>query len=348
MKQTIVVYRIGQLGDTLVSIPAMIAIRQKYPEHDLVLLTEKAKNKRHIISSWDVLGPTGWFEKVIFYHPATNVIAKLCTMFSVLLKLRWVKPDIVIDLSPERDAQQASRDKFFFTNLVGARNYLSYGPYPQHNRLSNGQLPRVIPEWQRLHDIVSDDPLVDFNLPIPPSEKNTIDSLFAAQFVGEDVRIVAIGPGSKMQAKKWPEECFVELGKSLLQTYPDIVLVVLGGKEDTDVGDRLCSSWGSRSFNYAGRFSIYGSYAFLRKCFAYIGNDTGTMHLAAIANVPSIALFSARDYPGKWEPYGHNNIIVRHETPCSGCMLEICNKNNLCTKLITVDEVFVAFMAIYI
>jgi len=344
LKESILVYRIGQLGDTLVSIPAISAIHEKYPEHNLVLLTEKTRSGNNIISSWDILEPTGWFDKVIFYYPATNIVAKVTTMFSVVSKLRKIRPEIVIDLSPERNKLQALRDKLFFKIMVGVRKYMAYGAYPKFNRLNNGDLPRVIPEWQRLLGIVSEDAFINFRLPIPENEQKNIDKLFSTGLIDNNVRMVAIGPGSKMPAKKWPEDYFAELGKSLLSKYSDIVLVVLGGKEDAEVGDRLCNLWGRRSFNYAGKYSIYGSYALLNKCFAYIGNDTGTMHLAAMARIPCVVIFSARDYPGKWEPYGNSNIVLRHETSCSGCMLEICSANaNICTKLITVDEALSAF-----
>jgi heptosyltransferase III len=67
------------------------------------------------------------------------------------------------------------------------------------------------------------------------------------------------------------------------------------------------------------------------------------MHLAAMAGLPCVGLFSARDYPGLWEPYGEGHTILRKEISCAGCMLEICaEKANACLKLITVDEVMSA------
>ncbi len=62
-----------------------------------------------------------------------------------------------------------------------------------------------------------------------------------------------------------------------------------------------------------------------------------------MVGTPCIAIFSARDYPGLWEPYGRQHIILRHEVECAGCFLEICEHyDNKCLKLITVNEVFVA------
>jgi ADP-heptose:LPS heptosyltransferase len=81
----------------------------------------------------------------------------------------------------------------------------------------------------------------------------------------------------------------------------------------------------------------------LERCALYVGNDTGTMHLAASVGTPCVAIFSARDNPGKWEPTGPGHIVLRHEVPCAGCMLETCVDNDLeCLKAISVDEVLAA------
>jgi ADP-heptose:LPS heptosyltransferase len=153
--------------------------------------------------------------------------------------------------------------------------------------------------------------------------------------------LIGVGAGSKMPAKIWPESRFSELGKQLLLSNQNARLIMLGGPEDRDAGDRLCAAWGSeRSANLAGRLSIYAAAAVLRRCDLYIGNDTGTMHLAGAVGTPSVAIFSARDFPGLWDPIGNQNVILRKEVACAGCMLEVCTeKKNLCLREITVDEV---------
>jgi ADP-heptose:LPS heptosyltransferase len=76
----------------------------------------------------------------------------------------------------------------------------------------------------------------------------------------------------------------------------------------------------------------------LQRCLAYVGNDAGTMHLAGMVGIPCVGLFSARDYPGQWEPYGEGHVILRHETECAGCMRTVCPYDNRCLDLISVDE----------
>lgn len=144
-----------------------------------------------------------------------------------------------------------------------------------------------------------------------------------------------------MPAKMWPLERYAILGKELLRLHSKLSLIVLGGKEDALSGEALCREWGPRAHNLAGKLTLHGSAAVLERCAGYVGNDTGTMHLAAMVGRRCVALFSARDTPGKWEPYGTGHSVLRHEVECSGCMREICNRNNTCLRKIDTDDVLI-------
>ncbi len=92
-----------------------------------------------------------------------------------------------------------------------------------------------------------------------------------------------------------------------------------------------------------GRLGVRAGIAAMEGCGFYLGNDTGTMHMAVSAGIPCVAIFSARDYPGLWYPYGHGHIVLRRTVHCEGCMLEVCHKNGKnCLMSISVDEVLEA------
>ena len=149
---------------------------------------------------------------------------------------------------------------------------------------------------------------------------------------------VAFGPGSNMASKKWPVNRFAAVGKSLIASH-DIWPIVFGGKEDQPIGNHLVTEW-KRGWVAAGGLPVRHSAAALEQCVLYVGNDTGTMHLAASAGAPCVAVFSALDYPGLWEPYGNRHIILRHDPPCCGCTLTECLvPGHPCLSLITDAEV---------
>jgi ADP-heptose:LPS heptosyltransferase len=274
----------------------------------------------------------------MFYTPARNFAQKILTMLSLVQKIRALQPDIVYDLAPERTGRQGKRDQFFFQRLAVIKEYRGGGFLLKPPKNAQGVLPRIEPEWKRLLRVIGAEADANFRLRIPEGEQQRARQLFLREGMSEHARILAVGPGSKMPAKMWAQDRFLDLGQRLLAAYPDLHLLVVGGKEDANMGEVLCAAWGKRSRNLAGRLSIYGSVAALQRCLAYVGNDAGAMHLAGMVGIPCVALFSARDYPGQWEPYGTGHVILRHETECAGCMRTVCPYDNKCLSLVSVGE----------
>lgn len=344
-KKNVLVYRVGQLGDTLVALPAIEAIVKRHQGCHLVLLTDRHSTVKGYVSSWDVLGPTGWFNEVIFYESRDlTLLERVKSILSLLMQLRSYRFSHIYNLAMRTTDQTVRRDRFFFESLVNGQSYLGMAAvaYPPPRELS-GHLPRMKPEWQRLLDVVGTDDAEDFRLAVPlQAQKEVIRIRPELEQIGSQ-RIIALGPGSKMSAKRWSKDRFNELGQRLLLFDNNLRIVIVGGAEDSSIGDYLCSALGNNAVNLAGRLSIYGSAALLKCCSLYIGNDTGTMHLAATVGLSCVSIFCARDYPGLWEPYGKGHVILRQEIGCSGCMLESClDRGNDCLEAISVEEVFEA------
>lgn len=339
--KNILIFRIGQLGDALVSLPAIKIIRERHRQHRLVLLTDYHPDKDYV-SSWETFEPTGWFDEVVFYEPPAALWDSLKETSSLAKRLRALAPEYVYALPPERNDRQLMRDHLFFKYIVGARNYIGpqfsilHGKNPL-NDTSCGE-----PEWRRLIGIIGTEKLsAPFRLHIPESETTRALDVLHSEGMEPGSMLLVLGPGSKMPSKVWPIDRYVELGARLTQTFPELSLVILGGENECSQGQQLCKRVGERIYNLAGKLSIYGSAEVLKNSVCYVGNDSGVMHLAGVAGRPCVALFSARDKPGKWAPYGDSHQILRHDVECAGCMLEVCGLHgNKCMKLITVDEVF--------
>ena len=338
MSLPLLIFRTGQLGDTLVSMPAIRAIRMRHPGSTVVLLTDRHPG-RGFVSSWDVLAHTGWIDEVEFYTPEAGLVGKWRNSWRLFRRLRSRSFGHAYLLTPGRTAWQRWRDRVFFRFVVGARACLDPGAPSGMTRTADGSLARLEPEWRRLLRAIPAANAGDFDLPVSAAAQLEADKALA----GIGGQLVGIAPGSKMPSKVWPAERYLEVGRRLLAAHDELGLVVLGGAENAVIGNELCAAWGSRSRNLAGSVSVMGAAAVLKRCAAYLGNDTGTMHLAAIAGVPCVALFSARDNPGKWEPYGKGHAVLRRDVDCAGCMLEVCSEHmNKCLRLIGVDEVFLA------
>jgi ADP-heptose:LPS heptosyltransferase len=150
----------------------------------------------------------------------------------------------------------------------------------------------------------------------------------------------AVCVGGKTAAQLWPWERYVEVMRLLVQKN-GLFPVVIGGREDREIGAKLLAQCGI-GLCAAGELTVRESAALMAGARFYLGNDTGVMHLAAAVGIPCVGVFSARNWPGIWEPYGRGHKVLRFDVPCSGCHLSICNQDLKCLTNISVDQVYQA------
>ena len=81
----------------------------------------------------------------------------------------------------------------------------------------------------------------------------------------------------------------------------------------------------------------------MKRCWLFVGNDTGTMHMAAAVDLPCVAIFLSRERPGLWYPQGSNHKVFRSTIDCEGCgLVECLERGNECINRITIEEVLSA------
>jgi ADP-heptose:LPS heptosyltransferase len=123
--------------------------------------------------------------------------------------------------------------------------------------------------------------------------------------------------------------------------------VVFGGPEDATVAESLVTQWGC-GYVAAGKLGVREAIAAMERCAMYLGNDSGVMHLAVVAGLKCVAIFSARGYPGNWEPYGIGHVVFRKTLACAGCMLQVCTEKDMeCIRSISEEDVFQACQRLF-
>lgn len=349
----ILVFRIGQLGDTIVALPAIWAVKKHFPEAHLALLCDRHPGKKYVLAS-DLFPGTGIFDEFLSY-PVTQArdLLKPWRMVSLLAAIRRSRFDTLVYLAPtSRSPDQIARDRRFFS-LAGISHFIGMEGFTPLPAKANGTpLAETLPESELLLKRLSAS-----GLPVPPAEQSRMDlGLGAAEEAAVTRWLkglppdggrswVAVAPGSKMPAKRWPLERFAEVVQRLIAEF-DIWPVVFGGEEDRQIGNGLLATWRG-GYNAAGQLSVRAAAYALKRCLLYVGNDTGTMHLAAAVGTQCVAIFSARDWPGRWHPYGLGHRIFRSQIDCEDCGLTECiDRKNECLRRITVSEVVTACEAL--
>ncbi|HXD31061.1 MAG TPA: glycosyltransferase family 9 protein [Pyrinomonadaceae bacterium] len=341
----ILVYRIGNIGDTVVALPALWAVRRHFPNAHIVLLCNDNKTSHRLAA--EILPGQGLIDEWLTY-PSHDRGSSFLQVLGFLPNLRRLRLDTLVYLAPRlRSQKDVWRDLAYF-RFAGLKTFIGHkGLHSSLPRTTGNALKAVDHEADHLLERLSKCGIKtppygkgEMNLALTEAEKlQGLDWIERAIPRKADRQtLVGFGPGSKWPSKVWPEDRFGELGAQLIRE-ADIQPVVFGGVDDVGLGERLVNSWG-RGVNGAGQLSVRQSAAALEHCSLFVGNDSGTMHLAAAVGVPCVVVMSAQDWPGRWHPYGERHIVLRVAVPCEGCMLAVCNQNELrCLTEISIEKV---------
>lgn len=154
-------------------------------------------------------------------------------------------------------------------------------------------------------------------------------------------RTIAFAPVSRWPSKNWPVERFGELAHILLDRDKKLRIVVVGGKGDVEVGQKIVQASGfpERMSNLCGQTSIAESFDILARCECLVANDTGPVHMAAAVGTRCVVLFGPTrpDWTG---PYGEGHTIIMRDLPCQPCLKRHCHRGDgACLAEITAAEV---------
>ena len=121
-------------------------------------------------------------------------------------------------------------------------------------------------------------------------------------------RIVAIHPGSGGRWKCWPPERFARVIEAVTASGARPILVQ--GPADEEVVAAVRASITGGQPPVVANIPVQDLAAFLSLCAAYLGNDSGITHLAAAVGAPAVALFGPTD-PAVWAPRGRDVTVIR-------------------------------------
>lgn len=333
---TVLIHRLGRIGDTMVAMPALRLIQRAFPHHRRVLLCDKAPSPR--TSPQDLLRGSGIIDDVIHYHLRERNPIRLWRLRGEIIRS---DASILVYLNLRPDAATVLRDWTFF-RLCGIRRVVGM-PWTADLRtprpLANGQveaeacrLARAIAE---LGDAHLDDP-ASWRLSLSPTEEEEARREIAAWSGGRP--FIAFDVTAKPAIREWGEDRWSQVLSRLSARYPGWGALFSGGPADLDRIHRLAALWQGPKPQSCD-LSPRRFYAWVRQARLFVGVDSGPMHLAAAAGVPVVALAAAQWPPGLWHPAGSGHTVLSADMPCGGCGLSLCPRGNACINAIEPDAV---------
>jgi ADP-heptose:LPS heptosyltransferase len=328
----ILIVRLFALGDIVLSLPIVAALRNGFPDAWIGYLCRERFA--------EALGGNTGLDEVL---PMSSGISGQLAM---MLRLRGSGIDLAIDLlSSPRSA--------LITGLSGAdlRIGMDVG---RHNWCYDHVLPRTLErDGKRIkcysldanREIAGMLGLTDeserrrgleIGFPAAETEKDWAASYLKQQ--GSSVGLVGMVAGSNYRSKSWPMDRFVELAVKLRDQL-GLRTVLLWGPGESETARGIASRVEGSILPPGMGIARLG--ALISRLDILIGVDSGPKHLAVVQGIPTVTLFGPTD-PEIWDPMTSRHRAIRHRLDCSaGCRQRDCDPN-VCMEKITVDEVFSA------
>ena len=181
-------------------------------------------------------------------------------------------------------------------------------------------------------------PVRSVRLPVTKTERRwAVEALKALGLAGPR-HFVGLNPGASFgPAKRWPVEQFAQLGDRLVGALGADVLV-FGSKTERPLAEEVARAMQHTPVVLAGTTTLRQWMALTERCRLVVANDSGPMHVAAAVGAPVIAVFGSTNETATG-PLGSWSRVVKHPVACSPCGLRQCPIDFRCMNEISVDEV---------
>lgn len=317
----ILIVKLSSIGDVVHALPALSALRNKFPESYIAWVVKKQ------------------IADIIIGHPHLDEVITYEGPRKTAKKLRSLKFDLAIDF-------QGLFRSGFLTFISGAKTRLGF------SRANSRELSRLFLN-QRVTPGEEDRHVIDKNLSllrplgievkqkefiIPVSRENreyVANFLREREITSSDI-LVALHPGASWSSKLWPEKKWAELVDRLIEELK-VKAILLWGPEDKNSIDRIAKMTENRPI-ISCQTNLKELAYLISKCRLFVGGETGPLHIACALNIPTIALIGPTDSIRNG-PYGEGHIVIEKDLPCRRCWRHKCKRLD-CMKLITVGEVF--------
>jgi heptosyltransferase-2 len=356
----ILVRGVNWLGDAVMTTPALLRLREKFPEANITLLTpEKLKDL--------------WRQ-----HPAINETISFKSgelLLSVSRRLREYKFDLALvfpnsprsamevwlGMVPQRIGYARPWRNFFLTQAVAPRagnvkmRKRSIGEIKSlvtANESRTGGTPVLLSSAHQIYEYLhlvsalgtNPEPLPP-KLFVTPEEIEATTKTFGLDKISNP--IFGLNPGAEYgPAKRWPIDKFIAAAKQIQQR-TNCVWILFGGKGDTVLTSQIASAIHDSRFtihDLAGKTSLRELMSLLKLCRVLLTNDTGPMHVAAALGTPVVALFGSTspELTGPGLPGDPRNRLLKSEASCSPCFLRECPIDFRCLNGIHVEQAVAA------
>jgi heptosyltransferase-3 len=319
---TVLIYRLGSLGDTVICLPCLHRVAERFPDSKRIVITNNPVSVSAPRLS-DVLAGSDLIHGTIDYPLGSRSPLELGRLW---IQLKRSKAETLIYLTAARGKKVAFRDIRFFRSC-GIKTII--GAPVTDDLQTNRRDPVTGDEEQeclRLSRTIDELGPIDlddrsyWDLRLTNGERKIANDALAP-FRGQ--QFVAISMGGKSAHNDWGQSNWQSLIVDLHHRYNDLRFVFVGAASDAARAMSVKSLRPEQSLNLCGRLKPRETAAVLSQACLFIGHDSGPLHLAAACDVPCVAIYGNQQRPRKWHPYGPGHRIFHPSGPISSVPVDL-------------------------
>lgn len=160
----------------------------------------------------------------------------------------------------------------------------------------------------------------------------------AALHPGGEGPLVVLHPGCSMPARTYPWQMFADAADLLIERLQARV-VLTGAADEVDLVERIRQRMRHPSLSVAGAVSFDTLCGLIQSADLVLTNNTGPMHIAAAVKTPVVVLFALTNPPEQWGPWKVPHRQLFHDVPCRICYSRVCPYDHQCLRLVEPDIV---------
>lgn len=340
----ILAIRLDNLGDVLVTTPALHAIKHSLPQAELTLLASPvgAQAGRLNPDLDDVIVyQAPWMDP---WHKLPQESDREQRMIATLKARRF---DAAVIFSSFRQSPLPAAYLCYLADIPLRLAASIDGPgsllTTRHKHPE-----RMMHEVERGLDLVGAIGLTTDDtrmvLAVPNAARSSLQARLRTERIG-DGPLVAMHPGCSMPARTYPWEMFAAVAE-LLVAELGATVVLTGAEDERDLVERVYSRIESKARRsvppMAGVLPFPEFCALIEAADLTVTNNTGPMHISAAVGTPVVALFALTNPPEQWGPWRVPHRQLYHDVHCRICYSRICPYGHECLRLVTPDVVLAA------
>lgn len=335
--QKILVRATNWVGDAVMSLPALRALRERFPAAEISILAKP--------SVADLYRRELFFCNRLIPYKARDFRSK----WRAARELRESRFDCAILFQnafeaaaiafvagiPERIGYARDGRSALLTRSIAVPRS---GEIPRHERFYYLELLR---RAGIIDHLPSSDPI---RLEGAPAARQCGLARFRELGFGDCV--IGVSPGAAYgSAKRWLPERFAEAANRVAGEIGAAV-AVFGSNDERELCEAVAGAIHTKVWNFAGETSLAKFIDMAAACRVYLTNDSGAMHIASALGVPTVAVFGATDDIATG-PTGPLARVVREKVECSPCLLRECPIDHRCMTRVDAARVAEAALDLF-